>query len=214
MHYRHSLNSLNDIIDRVRVKRIPVSIFQSLITARSQDDKASLAELHDYIIGSGDYPVGDEYDYKFAALPSPDAGPQLSPILDDFAVTTPTSTSKADRRRSLPSRMSITSLASYTSDISAIIAPTPTEGSFKIEPEFHQRRRRAAKLTHFFGVDYRDLMSEILDSLEKGLEEERGKGTLKPDEVQVRFSVAVYVGSSRSSSSILVHRTCSRSWSG
>ena len=60
-----------------------------------------------------------------------------------------------------------------------MIAPTPTE------PSFQQRRRRAAKLTHFFGVDYRDLMGEILESIEKDLEEERGKGTLKPDEVQV-----------------------------
>jgi len=33
-------------------------------------------------------------------------------------------------------------------------------------------------------VNYRELMNEVLDSLEKGLEEESGKGTLKPDEVQ------------------------------
>lgn len=71
-----------------------------------------------------------------------------------------------------------------------IIAPTPTETAFQ------QRRRRAAKLTHFFGVDYRDLMGEILDSIERGLEEESGKGTLKPDEVKVRctsfLSATVY----------------------
>ena len=62
-------------------------------------------------------------------------------------------------------------------------APTP------MEPSFQQRRRRAAKLTNFFGVNYRDLMSEILESIEKGLEEERGKGTLKPDEVKVRVLI-------------------------
>ena len=28
-------------------------------------------------------------------------------------------------------------------------------------------------------------MNEVLESIEKGLEEERGKGTLKPDEVKV-----------------------------
>lgn len=50
---------------------------------------------------------------------------------------------------------------------------------------FQARRRRAAKLTQFFGVDYRELMTEILDSIERGLEEESGKGTLNPDEVQV-----------------------------
>lgn len=51
------------------------------------------------------------------------------------------------------------------------------------ENEFQVRRRRAAKLTQFFGVDYRDLMNEVFESLEMGLEEERGRGTLKPEEV-------------------------------
>ncbi|KAI0800800.1 hypothetical protein C8Q74DRAFT_1191832 [Fomes fomentarius] len=165
IHYRHSLNSLNDIIDR--------------------DDKESLAELHDYITGDH-YKTGEQYDYQFAPTASVSgsnanarsntggaANSITSPLFDELAVSTPTA--KSERRRSLPSRVSI---ASFTSEISMIYAPTPTEGSFQ------QRRRRAAKLTHFFGVDYRDLMSEILDSIEKGLEEERGKGTLKPDEVK------------------------------
>ncbi|KAI0756535.1 hypothetical protein C8Q80DRAFT_1129175 [Daedaleopsis nitida] len=159
LHYRHSLNSLNDIIDR--------------------DDKESLAELHDYLTGDH-YKTGDEYDYQFAASSSSNAAAPstTSPVRDDFAVATPTAagfTSKPERRRSLPSRVSI---ASFSSEISTLIAPTPTE------PSFQQRRRRAAKLTHFFGVDYRDLMGEILDSIEKGLEEESGKGTLRPDEVR------------------------------
>ncbi|EIW64047.1 uncharacterized protein TRAVEDRAFT_32888 [Trametes versicolor FP-101664 SS1] len=114
-----------------------------------RDDRESLAELHDYL-----------------------TGPPTS-LADDLTVVTPTV--KSERRRSLPSR---TSIASFTSEISLIIAPTPTE------PSFQQRRRRAAKLTHFFGVDYRELMSEILESIEKGLEEERGRGTLRPDEVR------------------------------
>ena len=61
------------------------------------------------------------------------------------------------------------------------MAPAP-------EPDvtaFQARRRRAAKLTQFFGVDYRELMTEILDSIERGLEEESGRGTLNPDEVEV-----------------------------
>ncbi|KAI0652341.1 hypothetical protein C8Q79DRAFT_896641 [Trametes meyenii] len=122
-----------------------------------RDDRESLAELHDYLSG---------HQLELT-------GP-TSPILDDLAVSTPTP--KAERRRSLPSR---TSIASFTSEISMLIA-TPPPG----EHSFQQRRRRAAKLTHFFGVDYRDLMSEVLESIEKGLEEERGKGTLKPDEVR------------------------------
>ena len=159
-------------------------LLSMLLTWPLQDDKESLAELHDYITSGEHYPTGDQYDYQFA--PSSGGAPQLPPIFDDFPVAT--SPSKAERRRSLPSRMSISSFVSYTSDISAIVAPTPTEGSFQVEPTFQQRRRRAAKLTHFFGVDYRDLMSEILESIEKSLEEERDKGTLKADEVQVCLS--------------------------
>ncbi|KAI0361109.1 hypothetical protein OH77DRAFT_1417314 [Trametes cingulata] len=125
-----------------------------------RDDRESLAELHDYLSG---HQYTDHHHY---------AGPS-SPSADDQFVATPTA--KAERRRSLPSR---TSIASFTSEISLIIAPTPTE------PSFQQRRRRAAKLTHFFGVDYRELMNEVLESIEKGLEEERGRGTLRPDEVK------------------------------
>ena len=95
------------------------------------------------------------------------------------SITTATmGTPRPERRRSLPSRVSV---ASFSSEISALASPPPAD-----ETSFQQRRRRAAKLTHFFGVDYRDLMTEILESIEKGLEEERGKGTLRPDEVKVR----------------------------
>lgn len=139
LHYRHSLNSLNHIIDR--------------------DDKQSLAELHDYL-------SSNKQD-------SPGGG--TSPADEAVAPSTPSlSSSKAERRRSLPTRTSMTSVSSEWS-----LLPSPPE-----DATFQTRRRRAAKLTQFFGVNYRDLMSEILESIEKGLEEERGKGTLKPDEVQ------------------------------
>lgn len=61
---------------------------------------------------------------------------------------------------------------------------------------FQVRRRRAAKLTNFFGVEYRELMSEVLESIEKGIEEESGRGTLKPDEIQVRIRCLSNCGSS------------------
>ena len=79
----------------------------------------------------------------------------------------------------------MTSLASEFS-ISTIVTTTPPE-----EKMFQARRRRAAKLTQFSGVDYRDLVNEVFESLESGLREESGRGTLKPDEVQVRFVVDV-----------------------
>lgn len=161
-----------------------------------QDDRESLAELHDYLTGNGElYSTGDQYDYKFDGSPNSNGLPAPgSPMFADdasiafaspssmtTAVTTSTATMgtpRPERRRSLPSRVSV---ASFSSEISALASPPPPG-----ETSFQQRRRRAAKLTHFFGVDYRDLMTEILESIEKGLEEERGKGTLRPDEVKVR----------------------------
>ena len=80
----------------------------------------------------------------------------------------------------------MTSLSSEFS-ISTVATHTPPQSE---DPEtFQNRRRRAAKLTQFFGVDYRDLMSEILDSIERGVEEEGGRGSLKPDEVQVSLHI-------------------------
>lgn len=87
------------------------------------------------------------------------------------------SSTKSERRRSLPARTSIISIASEYS----IATPRPEV------TDFQARRRRAAKLTQFFGVDYRELISDVLESIEHGLEHERKRGTLKPDEVEVRL---------------------------
>lgn len=51
--------------------------------------------------------------------------------------------------------------------------------------DFQLRRRRAAKLTSFFGVDYRELVNNVLESIESGLEHERKRGTLQADEIEV-----------------------------
>ena len=51
---------------------------------------------------------------------------------------------------------------------------------------FQTRRRRAAKLTNFFGVDYRDLIGDIIESIEHDVEEASHRGSLQPEEVQVR----------------------------
>jgi len=50
---------------------------------------------------------------------------------------------------------------------------------------FQARRRQAAKLTHFFGVDYRDLIGDILESIEHDVQEESNRGSLHPEEIQV-----------------------------
>lgn len=84
-------------------------------------------------------------------------------------------TIRSERRRSLPSRSSTISLASQFS----LGSPSPERTSFQA------RRRQAAKLTHFFGVDYRDLIGDILESIERYVEEESHRGTLHPNEMQV-----------------------------
>ena len=84
-------------------------------------------------------------------------------------------TIRSERRRSLPNRSSTVSLASQFN----LGSPSPDRTSFQA------RRRQAAKLTHFFGVDYRDLIGDILESIEHCVEEESHRGTLHPDEIRV-----------------------------
>jgi hypothetical protein len=74
--------------------------------------------------------------------------------------------------------MSILSLASSEYSIAT---PKPEVSEFQV------RRRRAAKLTQFFGVNYRELINDILESLETGLEHERKRGTLRAEELEVCF---------------------------
>lgn len=90
---------------------------------------------------------------------------------------------RSARRRSLPSRASTMSLASQY---------TLTEAKTEVTP-FEVRRRRAAKLSHFFGVSYRNLFGEVLDSIEMGVREEEGKGSLNAEEAKVCFSVLFVV---------------------
>lgn len=97
---------------------------------------------------------------------SPVEGDQ--PVSSKRNSTTPSI--RSERRHSLPVSVSTFSLASSC----------PQEVS-----EFQVRRRRAAKLTHFFGVNYRELIDDILESIESGVEEEHGKGTLQPEEAEV-----------------------------
>ena len=82
---------------------------------------------------------------------------------------------KSARRRSLPAMTSMISLDSEYS----ITTPEADVTTFQV------RRRKAAKLTQFFGVDYRELISDILQSIETGLENEHENGTLRAEEAEV-----------------------------
>jgi hypothetical protein len=80
------------------------------------------------------------------------------------------------RRRSLPvlpSRISLDSEYNAT-------APETDDVT-----EFQVRRRKAAKLTQFFGVDYRELIDDVLQSIEHGVKNEHKSGTLRAEEAEV-----------------------------
>lgn len=128
------------------------------LTTDSQDDRESLAELHQFL--STELPIVEEVTPTRASF-DPESRPELP---------------KFERRRSLPTKSSSLSLASQYD------AQSP-------DPEmvtFQARRRRAAKLTNFFGVDYRDLIGDILENIENGVVEESHRGSLQPEEMQVR----------------------------
>lgn len=154
LNYQHSLNSLVDIIDRVRVCGLtPICIH----SCSSKDDRKSLVELHCLLHGEVNESPSEE-----------------EVMVHSRRVSVATSF-KSERRHSLPSKASMTSLSS----------------EFHVSPQvsrFQIRRRKAAKLTNFFGVDYRELIHDILESIEKSVEEERNQGTLQPQEVEVSVS--------------------------
>jgi hypothetical protein len=160
MHYRYSLNSLSEIIDRVSPPSplrliclgAPCYICSHL---RPQDDRESLAELHSIL--TNDQPGAEGY---------------ISPTCEDDAKKNV----RSERRRSLPTRSSNLSLASLFN----LSSPSSPE-----MVSFQTRRRQAAKLTHFFGVDYRDLIGDILESIEHDVQEESHRGGLHPEEIQV-----------------------------
>ena len=133
-----------------------------------QDDKVSLKFIHDILHADDDNDdrvtwKTDDDDYDFSE-------PEIPPT------SAPVATSCNERRRSLPLCSSIASLCSEYS----VTTPPPEISTFE------QKRRRAAKLTNFFGVSHRDIMDDILDSIESGVAEEGGRGTLNQAQVDVR----------------------------
>ena len=140
-----------------------------LTVLSSQDDKDSIKLLHNILHADGEDDGGnrgvdnDGYDSSEPDIPPTSA---------------PTVTTRDERRRSLPLCPSIASLRSEYS----ITSPPPEISTFE------QKRRRAAKLTNFFGVSHHHIMDDILESIESGVAEERGRGTLNQAQADVRSS--------------------------
>ncbi|KAJ3895792.1 hypothetical protein GG344DRAFT_38066 [Lentinula edodes] len=166
-HYEHSLNSLGDILDR--------------------DDRASLQELHEILYRAGD---AEQLSAGFRPEPNQDfAG------IDGNLPSNGSGSARSERRLSLPALPARTSIASLNSldSVGSILSKVSfddadveaSDGTFQV------RRRRAAKLTQFFGVDYRDLVQDVLDSIENGVEMEKGRG-LSRQEAEVSFDDQVF----------------------
>jgi len=70
-------------------------------------------------------------------------------------------------------------MISLDSEFSFTLPPATPQAS-----SFQQRRKRAAKLTHFFGVDYRELFDDVLESLENDMQLGKSKGVLRAEEAE------------------------------
>lgn len=82
------------------------------------------------------------------------------------------------RQRTLQPRASLSSINTVaTSSTFQTLTPEPMA--------FQARRKRAAKLTHFFGATYRDLFGEVLDRIERGMLEEARHGEMSQEEIRV-----------------------------
>jgi len=138
---------------------------KSLNDIMDRDDCESLVELHHYLNGDG-----DEYDPD-AVLLDDDFTPRPRKLSDSSTKTEV----ERDRRHSFPA--SLSGGASILS-IESTATRVPEDADFQV------RRRRAAKLTQFFGVHYRELINDVLDNLENGLENESKRGTLLQSEME------------------------------
>ena len=143
-----------------------------------QDDRQSLVELHHYLSNDTYLPESndgvlvpiDQDELASNALPYEPPQRDSRRLSDNSSILT-------ERRRSLPVSLLSSSDQTFgdTASIKLATKPEPTD--------FQQRRRRAAKLTQFFGVQYRELITDVLDSLENGLQHEERRGTLQASEV-------------------------------
>ena len=164
--YRESLNSLIEMVDNVSLVHSDGGLMAHML----QDDTASLKLVHNFLRASD----GDDDD-GIPWMVDDDAGYNSSEP-DVPSTSTPTATTRNGRGRSLPPCPSMASLRSEYSITS------PPEIS-----AFEQKRRRAAKLSNFFGVNHREIVDDILESVETGVAEERERGTLNQAQAEVRF---------------------------
>ncbi|KIY65978.1 hypothetical protein CYLTODRAFT_399541 [Cylindrobasidium torrendii FP15055 ss-10] len=157
---RHSEDSVNDSQEALLSRRTRSG------SVTYEHYQHSLASLVDIIDRDDRESLAELHEY----LTTPSTP---STVMDDKR-----SSIMSERRRSLPVRTSTTSLHSQYSLAESLASPKPDI------TEFELRRRKAAKLTAFFGVDYNDVIKDVLESIETGLEHERKRGTINFEEAE------------------------------
>ncbi|KAG8784289.1 hypothetical protein FRC15_003534 [Serendipita sp. 397] len=128
-----------------------------------QDDRQSLNELH-AVLDSEEEEEG-HVNLDHSSLPHGNS--------DRHRRSPPTER----EHKTLQPRISLASINTVATD--------STYGTLTPKPmDFQARRKRAAKLTHFFGATYRDLFGEVLDRIERGMLEEAAMGAMSEEEVK------------------------------
>ncbi|KAK7465320.1 hypothetical protein VKT23_005299 [Stygiomarasmius scandens] len=207
-HYQHSLNSLNDILDRD--DRESLAELHDYLNSTDIDfdlhERTGRTEAREHLDHERDASPVSPIEFS---NPSPRELKQYrdytSPKEKERDRRMSNASLRSERRRSLPlptsptaPRMSvlsagsigsINSFGSATDDLSLGLTSPGFASSGLHSPTasvhtFQQRRRRAAKLTQFFGVNYRELIRDVLESIENGLERERRRGTMQEEEVE------------------------------
>ncbi|KAG8975228.1 hypothetical protein FRC05_006171 [Tulasnella sp. 425] len=208
LRHSHSLNSLNYLVDKEDRESL-----QNLFDELTKQDP--LSDMEEDIVFAPPEDLDDDDDddlmdsrrpkrhtrqpFRRGSVPPTITlnlphSPLLSPPLASLSPTwrsSPTSASPTSRLYSSPtSPLGPSTLSKKTSEASFTsvdVDPVAADG-------FQQRRKRAAKLTKFFGTEYRSLFGEVLESIESGVRDDQTKGTLTEEEARVRaFIIRLYL---------------------
>lgn len=202
LRHSHSLNSLNYLVDKEDRESL-----RNLFDEFTKQDPIS--DLEEDIVFAPPEDLDEEDDdedlrdprqpkrhprqpFRRGSLP-----PTITLNLPRSPLLSPPFASLSPTWRSSPISASPTTRL-YSSPVSPIgpstLSKKPSQSSLtSIDADqvavdgFQQRRRRAAKLTKFFGTDYRCLFGEVLESIESGVRDDQTKGTLTEEEAKELF---------------------------
>ncbi|KAG8862959.1 hypothetical protein FRB96_000379 [Tulasnella sp. 330] len=203
MRHSHSLNSLKYLVEnddkeslrnlfKEMTREDPLEDLDEEITFAppededdDEDDASGIAGAHLNPYGRLDSSLRSASSGQTSILRQSYAKSSLSPILD--------TESRSPTSRGFPVLRSPTlprspSEAHHLNTASQLGRRTSASSLFSLTLEaapvdpFQQRRKQAAKLTKFFGTDYRSIFGEVLESIEVGVLDDQTRGTLSNEE--------------------------------